>query len=125
MKFNKFNLITALLYVLGFVFVLLNFVTEWFNLVAMALMLGASVMLTISFYFSCKRKNAILSADSEEVVMEMALSEETESYVPVKKKKSKFKNGIENIRIFSPCILSGLLSLMFVAMLVIVLVKIF
>lgn len=123
MKFNKFNLSIAGLYILGFILILMNFLTDWLNLVAIILFTIATIMLTISFYFSCKRKNVILSSENDEVIMELALNEETDSYVPVEKKQGKFKNFIENLRIFSPCILSGLLSLIMVALLIITITK--
>lgn len=123
MKFNKFNLSIAGLYILGFILILMNFLTKWLNLVAIILFTIATIMLTISFYFSCKRKNAYLSSENDEVIMELALNEETDSYVPVEKKQGKFKNFIENLRIFSPCILSGLLSLIMVALLIITITK--
>ena len=97
MKFNKFNLSIAGLYILGFILILMNFLTDWLNLVAIILFTIATIMLTISFYSSCKRKNAILSSENDEVIMELALNEETESYVPVEKKQGKLKQLIENI----------------------------
>jgi len=123
MKFNKFNLITTSLFVLGFVFILMNFISSWFNLVAIALFSVASVMLTILFYFSCKRKNALLSSENEEIIMELALNEELDSYVPVEKKQKKFKNFLENFRIFSPCILSGLLAVLMIVFLIASIIK--
>lgn len=123
MKFNKFNLITSLLFVLGFIFILLNFLTIWFNLVAISLFTIASIMLTISLFFSCKRKNAILEANNEEIIMELAVEDGMERYVPKEKKKTKAKEFIENIRIFTPCILSGLLALATITLLVMTIIR--
>lgn len=123
MKFNKFNLTTSGLFILGFICILFNFLTIWLNLVASVLFVAASVMLTISFYFSCKRKNAILSAENEEVIMELALNDGMERYIPKEKKQGKFKGFIENVRIFTPCIISALLALMMVALLVVMIIK--
>lgn len=123
MKFNKFNLITASLYVLGFIFILLNFLSVYFNLVATILFSVASVMLTISFYFSCKRKNAILEANSEEIIMELSVEDGMETYVPKEKKKGKTKEFIETLRIFTPAILSGLLALATLALFVLSLIN--
>ena len=123
MKFNKFNLITSSLFVLGFIFILLNFITLWFNLVATILFAVASVMLTILFYFSCKIKNATLEADSEEIIMELAVQDGVETYIPKEKKQSKTKEFIENIRIFTPCILSGLLAIAMITLLVMTIIK--
>jgi len=123
MKFNKFNLITTILFILGFIFILLNFITIWFNLAATILFTLASIMLTISFYFSCKRKNAILESENEEVIMELSVEDGVETYIPKEKKKSKAKEFIENIRIFTPCILAGLLSLAMITLLVLTIVR--
>lgn len=123
MKFNKLNLSVAGLYVLGFILILMNFLTDWLNLVAIILFTIASILLTISFYFSCKRKNAILSSENDEVIMELALNEETDSYVPVEKKQGKFKNLIENMRIFSPCLISGFLSVLMIVLLILTITK--
>jgi len=124
MKFNKFNLITASLFILGFVLILLNFISNWFNLVATACLAAGSVMLTISFYFSCKRKNATLEANNEEIIMELSVEDGMETYVPKEKKQSKFKEFVENVRVFTPAILSALLSIAMLTLLVLAILKI-
>ena len=118
MKFNKFNLITASIFVLGFVLILLNFLSVYLNLAATICLTAASIMLTISFYFSCKRKNAILEANNEEIIMELSVEDGMETYVPKEKKKGKAKEFLENIRIFTPAILSGLVALAMITLLI-------
>lgn len=122
MKFNKFNLIIAILFMVGFVLIFLNFLTDWLNLVALALFVVASVMLTIALFNFCKKRNAILTAQQEEIIMELALEDGMEKYIPVEKKKGKFKTFRDNIKIFSPCILSGMLTILMIALLVLSLV---
>ena len=110
MKFNKLNLITTLCFVVGFILILFNSFTNILNIIATGFFMVGCVLLTISFYFHCKKKNAILSSENEEVIMELSLEDGMEQYVPVEKKQTGFKNFIENARIFSPCVLSGLLA---------------
>lgn len=123
MKFNKFNLITTILFVVGFVCVLFNFLANWLNFVALALFSVASVMLTVILFFSCKRRNAILSSNNEEIIMELAIENGEETFVPKEKKQGKFKNFIENFRIFSPCIISGFIAIMVIILFIFTLTK--
>lgn len=126
MNFNKFNLITGILFVLGFILVLLNFLTPYLNLVALILFVVAFVMLSISLYKYCVRKNAYLSSDKEEIIMELSMEDGVETYIPAEKKQSKFKKFIDNTKIFSPFILSvvfGLCMLSFLIISIINLVK--
>ena len=95
MKFNKFNLITTVLYIVAFILILLNFLTPYLNLAALILFTIASFMLSISTFKFCKTRNAILSSGQEEVVMELSMEDGMEKYVPVEKKKNGFKRSIE------------------------------
>lgn len=118
MKFNKFNLITTVLYIVAFILILLNFLTLYLNLAALILFTIASFMLSISTFKFCKTRNAILSSGQEEVVMELSMEDGMEKYVPVEKKKNGFKEFIENCRIFMPFILSVTLVCIFITLLV-------
>lgn len=122
MKFNKFNLTIGILYVVGFVLVLLNFLTKWLNLAALCVFIVATVMLTISLAKYCIRKNAMLESQNEEIIMELALEEGMEKYVPKEQKQSGFKRLIENAKIFSPCLLSGLMAILLVVLLILSLI---
>lgn len=125
MIFNKYNLITAILFVVAFICVLLNFLTDYLNLVAICLLAVATGMLTYKLYKYCVMKNAYLTGEKEEIIMELSMQEGMEQYIPVEKKQTGFKKFIENARIFSPCILSGLFSVLFLVLLIMSLVKLF
>lgn len=122
MKINKFNLITGILFCVGFVLILLNFLTKWLNLAALCVFLVATIMLTISLAKFCVQRNAYLFSENEEIVMELALEDGMEKYVPKEKKQSGFKKFIENVRIFSPCILSGMVAGLLIFLLILSLV---
>lgn len=123
MKFNKLNFTTFALFCLGFVLIMLNFLTEWLNLAALIIFTVASILLTISFYFSSKRKNAMLTSENEEIIMELSVEDGMETYVPKEKKKSKGKEFIELTRIFSPCILSAILAVGLLLLVVFTLIR--
>ncbi|MGN1222520.1 MAG: hypothetical protein ACI4T1_00075 [Christensenellales bacterium] len=112
MRFDKFNLSIAGLYILGFILILLNFLTEILNFVAIILFTVATAMLTYALYKRCKMKNAIQYSESEEIIMELSLQDGMESYVPKEKKSSKRKAFFEKFKIYSPCIISGLFSIL-------------
>lgn len=122
MKFNKFNLITGILYCIGFVLILLNFLSQYLNLAAICVFLVATIMLTISLTKFCIRRNATSVSDSEEIIMELALEDGMEKFVPKEKKLSGFKKFVENVRIFMPCILSGIIACMLVVLLILSLI---
>ncbi len=124
MKFNKFGLINSLIFLVAFILILLNFISPIFNYVAIGLFIVASSMLSITSFKYCKTRNAILSNEQEEVLMELCLENGEEKYVPVEKKKSKFREFRDNLKIFSPFILSIVLTCFFVLLLVLSLVKI-
>jgi len=122
MKINKFNLIIGLLYCVGFVLILLNFLTVYLNLAALVLFVVATIMLTIAFTKFCIQRNAYLTSRNEEIIMELALEDGMEKYIPKEKKQSKFKNFLDNLKIFSPCILSGFVAIMLIVLLILSLV---
>ena len=122
MKFNKFNLITGILYFVGFVLILLNFLSVYLNLAALCIFLVATIMLTISLTKYCIKRNAMLTSENEEIIMELALEDGMEKFVPKEKKQSGFKKFIENVKIFTPCILSGIIACMLVVLLILSLV---
>ena len=125
MNFNKFNLITGILFVLGFILILLNFLTPYLNLAALVVLLVALIMLTISLCKYCIQKNAYLNSQNEEIIMELSMQDGMEQYVPVEKKQTKFKKFWENTKIFSPCIISGVFALCMLAFLVLSIVNLF
>ena len=96
MNFNKFNLITGILFVLGFILILLNFLTPYLNLAALVVLLVALIMLTISLCKYCIQKNAYLNSQNEEIIMELSMQDGMEQYVPVEKKQTKFKKFCYN-----------------------------
>ncbi len=122
MRFNKFNLTIGILYCIGFVLILLNFLTKWLNLAALCVFIVATIMLTISLTKFCIQRNAYLTSQNEEIIMEMALVDGVEKFVPKEKKQSRFKKFIENIRIFSPAILSGMIGCLLVVLLILSLI---
>ena len=122
MKINKFNLIIGLLYCVGFILILLNFLTVYLNLAALVLFIVATIMLTIATTKFCIQRNAYLTSQNEEIIMELALEDGMEKYIPKEKKQSKFKKFLENIKIFSPCILSGFIAVMLIVLLILSLV---
>lgn len=122
MRFNKFNLTIGILYCVGFVLILLNFLTKWLNLAALCVFIVATIMLTISLTKFCIQRNAYLTSQNEEIIMEMALVDGVEKFVPKEKKQSRFKKFIENIRIFSPAILSGIIGCLLVVLLILSLI---
>lgn len=122
MRFNKFNLTIGILYCIGFVLILLNFLTKWLNLAALCVFIVATIMLTISLTKFCIQRNAYLTSQNEEIIMEMALVDGVEKFVPKEKKQSSFKKFIENIRIFSPAILSGMIGCLLVVLLILSLI---
>ena len=122
MRFNKFNLTIGILYCIGFVLILLNFLTKWLNLAALCVFIVATIMLTISLTKFCIQRNAYLTSQNEEIIMEMALVDGMEKFVPKEKKQSSFKKFIENIRIFSPAILSGMIGCLLVVLLILSLI---
>lgn len=125
MIFNKFNIITAVLYVVGFILVLLNFLTPYLNLAALVIFTVATIMLTYKLFKYCLMKNAYLNSNNEEIIMELSMQDGMEQYIPVEKKQGKFKKFIENSRIFSPCILSGVFAIILVILLISAIVKLF
>lgn len=122
MRFNKFNLTIGILYCVGFVLILLNFLTKWLNLAALCVFIVATIMLTIALTKFCIQRNAYLTSQNEEIIMEMALEDGVEKFVPKEKKQSGFKKFIENIRIFSPAILSGMIGCLLVVLLILSLI---
>lgn len=122
MRFNKFNLTIGILYCVGFVLILLNFLTKWLNLAALCVFIVATIMLTIALTKFCIQRNAYLTSQNEEIIMEMALEDGVEKFVPKEKKQSGFKKFIENIRIFSPAILSGIIGCLLVVLLILSLI---
>lgn len=125
MNFNKFNLITGILFVVGFILVLLNFLSPYLNLSALIIFIVASIMLSISLFKYCIRKNAYLTSDNEEIIMELSIEEGKEQYIPVEKKQTKFRKFFDLIKIFSPFILSSLFALCLIAFLVLSVIKLF
>ncbi len=125
MNFNKFNLITGILFVVGFILVLLNFLSPYLNLSALIIFIVASIMLSISLFKYCIRKNAYLTSDNEEIIMELSIEEGKEQYIPVEKKQTKFRKFLDLIKIFSPFILSSLFALCLIAFLVLSVIKLF
>lgn len=125
MNFNKFNLITGILFVVGFILVLLNFLSPYLNLSALIIFIVASVMLSISLFKYCIRKNAYLTSDNEEIIMELSIEEGKEQYIPVEKKQTKFRKFLDLIKIFSPFILSSLFALCLIVFLVLSVIKLF
>lgn len=125
MNFNKFNLITGILFVVGFILIMLNFLTPYLNLAAMSVFLVALIMLTISLYKFCLRKNAERNNIQEEIIMELSLQDGEEQYVPAEKKLTGFKKFREICKIFSPCLTSGLLAVLMLVTLVLTLIKLF
>lgn len=123
MRFNKLNLSIACLFVLGFILIMLNFLTVWLNLAAISVFVVAGVLLSFSLFFSCRRKNAILNAESEEIIMELAVEEGMETYIPKEKKTGKIKELRENLHIYSPFILSCLLTIALITLLVLTIIK--
>lgn len=125
MNFNKFNLITGILFVVGFILVLLNFLSPYLNLSALIIFIVASIMLSISLFKYCIKKNAYLTSDKEEILMELSVEEGKEQYVPVEKKQTKFRKFLDLTKIFSPFILSSLFALCLVVFLVLSVIKLF
>ena len=125
MNFNKFNLITGILFVVAFILVLLNFLSPYLNLSALIIFIVASIMLSISLFKYCIRKNAYLTSDNEEIIMELSIEEGKEQYIPVEKKQTKFRKFLDLIKIFSPFILSSLFALCLIAFLVLSVIKLF
>ena len=122
MRLNKFNLVIGLLYIIGFVLILLNFLTKWLNLVAICVFLVAQIMLTIALFKYCVQRNAYHASQQEEIIMELAVEDGMEKYVPKEKKQSGFKKFMEKVKIFSPCLLSGFIACLFCLFLILSLV---
>ena len=122
MKINRFNLITGILYVVGFILVLLNFLTKWLNLAALCVFVVAQIMLTISLSKYCIKKSAYETSENEEIIMELALEDGMEKYVPKEKNGGKVKKFNEKVKIFYPCILSSVVTALLVVLLILSLI---
>ncbi len=123
MKFNKLYLLIGILYLSGFVMILLNFLTKYLNLSALCVLSVASVLLTICLAKSCKQQNAIINSQVEEIIMEIAMQDGEEKYVVQKPKQKGFKRLVEFYKIYSPAILSAVAAGAFIFMLIMFLIK--
>jgi len=123
MKINKFYLTIAIVFVVGFILILLNFLTPYLNLAALILFFAGLIMLTIALFKFCLRRNAEVNASQEEIIMELSLVDGQEQYIPADKKQKGFKRFVELYRIFSPCVLSGIFTILVGVLLVLSIIK--
>lgn len=110
--FNRYNLVVATIFILGFIFILLNSVLEIFSFVALCLFFVASVLLSIPLFKNAKVKFDYDNSLNEEIIMERNLEGENEFSVKKEKKQRRYSIFKDKIRPYLPAIISVLFALL-------------
>lgn len=110
--FNRYNLVVATMFILGFIFILLNSVLEIFSFVALCLFFVASVLLSIPLFENAKVKFDYDNSLNEEIIMERNLEGENEFSVKKEKKQRRYSIFKDKIRPYLPAIISVLFALL-------------
>lgn len=122
--FNKYNLVVATSFILGFIFILLNSVLEIFSFVALCLFFVGAVLMTIPLFKNAKIKYDYDNSLNEEIIMERNLeSSQDEFSVRKDKKQTKYRAFKDKIRPYVPAIVSILFSLLLLFAIIATIIK--
>ncbi len=113
-KFSALTWCVISAFLLSFVAVMLNSVTPVMVYVALSLLLISFVLLTVKLYLDISKKSKEDERIKEELLMELAVTEDGEEYVmknsPTSKKYRKMLRK-EHFNRFMPVIFSGFVAL--------------
>lgn len=122
--FNKYNLVVATSFILGFIFILLNSVLDIFSFVALCLFFIGAVLMTIPLFKNAKIKYDYDNSLNEEIIMERNLeSLQDEFSVKKDKKQTKYRVFKDKIRPYLPAIVSTLFSLLLLFAIIATIIK--
>lgn len=125
--FNRYNLIVATIFVLGFIFILLNPILPIFSFVALCLFFVGMVMLCIPLFMNARVKFDYDNSLNEEIIMERTLEGNQDEFsVKKEKKKGRYRIFKDKIRPYLPgavCVLFSLLLLFAIISTIIKMVK--
>lgn len=122
--FNKYNLIVATIFILGFIFILLNAVVEIFSFVALCLFFVGAVLITIPLFKNAKVKYDYDNSLNEEIIMERNLNGTQDEFsVKKEKKQTKYQMFKDKIRPYLPAIVSTLFALLLLFAIVTTIIK--
>lgn len=122
--FNKYNLIVATIFILGFIFILLNSVVEVFSFVALCLFFVGMVLVTIPLFRLAKVKFDYDNSLNEEIIMERNLDGlEGEFSVKKEKKQNRYFAFKDKIRPYLPAIVSTLFALLLLFAVIVTIIK--
>lgn len=121
--FNRYNLVVATIFILGFIFILLNSVLEIFSFVALCLFFVGMVLLTIPLFANAREKYDYDNSLNEEIIMERELEGSDEFSVKQRKKQKKSQVIKDKIRPYLPAIVSILFAILLLFAIVATIVK--
>lgn len=120
-KHNVFNYLTALMFLLAFVFLMLSYATQVMYIPSMIFFEAGFIMLTVVLIRSGVAKQKEQDERQEVIVMELASSEDGEAYVMQTEnnnKKLKRKKRSQKFERFMPAMFTIIASALILYMLV-------
>ena len=117
-RYNIYNFVTAIMFVLAFLCIMISYATSFMFYPAMILFEAGFVMLSIKLIkdYSFKKEN--MEQKEDVIIMELASGENGESYVMKEDKKKKKGNRNFNFEKLLPAILSISAAVLFMYLLI-------
>ena len=125
-KYNLFNLITAIVFVLSFLSLMISYATSFMYYVALVLFMAGFVMLSIVFMKSYLKQRVEDENASDEIIMRLSGGIDGEAYVMADEKQNKKERAKNRTRHFDKLlpfifcvVIVGLFMFMFIRALII------
>ncbi|MBR4123979.1 MAG: hypothetical protein IKR12_00215 [Clostridia bacterium] len=113
-RYNIFSFVTAIMFVLAFLCVMVSYATYFMFYPAMIFFEAGFVMLSIKLIKDYSSKKENMEQKEDVIVMELASGEDGEAYVMQQDKKKKRRKSNANFDRLLPAIFSILAAVLFV-----------
>lgn len=117
-RYNIFNFLTAIMFVLAFLCVMISYATFFMFYPAMVFFEAGFVMLSIKLIKDYTAKKENMEQKEDVIVMELASGEDGEAYVMQQDKKKKNRKRISGFDSLLPIIFSVLAATLFIYLLI-------